>query len=191
MQVPDVLAGARRTGASRLPPSAHPAGGSHGLRPQRHLSTIRADALLASSPANAPLSSRGLGRRPLMPETRVRIPVAVLRKPPRHRGFSRFGGCSRCGDLTGEPLAVASEALLPGDRLVFRCGARVRLDGRRLAVWPAARTGGATRPRRTSSRRALVRSCTRWREQPAGQYRQSRPASSEGCSGRRAAPRDR
>src|SRR5580692_12016205 len=30
-------------------------------------------------PANrAPLSSRGLGRRPLMAETRVRIPVAVL-----------------------------------------------------------------------------------------------------------------
>ncbi len=27
----------------------------------------------------APLSSRGLGRRPLMAETRVRIPVAVLR----------------------------------------------------------------------------------------------------------------
>ena len=29
----------------------------------------------------APLSSRGLGRRPLMAETRVRIPVAVLLKP--------------------------------------------------------------------------------------------------------------
>ena len=30
----------------------------------------------------APLSSRGLGRRPLMAETRVRIPVAVLDLAP-------------------------------------------------------------------------------------------------------------
>jgi hypothetical protein len=29
-----------------------------------------------------PLSSRGLGRRPLMAETRVRIPVAVLLRKP-------------------------------------------------------------------------------------------------------------
>src|SRR5262249_44416484 len=29
-----------------------------------------------------PLSSRGLGRRPLMAETRVRIPVAVLSRAP-------------------------------------------------------------------------------------------------------------
>src|ERR1700751_662098 len=36
----------------------------------------------------APLSSRGLGRRPLMAETRVRIPVAVL-------PTSREGGSSR------------------------------------------------------------------------------------------------
>jgi integrase len=35
---------------------------------------------LLSSPAYPPLSSRGLGRRILSPETRVRIPVAVLRK---------------------------------------------------------------------------------------------------------------
>ena len=32
------------------------------------------------SPASPPLSSRGLGRRPLTAETRVRIPVAVLLK---------------------------------------------------------------------------------------------------------------
>jgi hypothetical protein len=35
---------------------------------------------LLSSPAYPPLSSRGLGRRILSPETRVRIPVAVLRR---------------------------------------------------------------------------------------------------------------
>jgi hypothetical protein len=34
---------------------------------------------LLSSPAYPPLSSRGLGRRILSPETRVRIPVAVLK----------------------------------------------------------------------------------------------------------------
>ena len=35
----------------------------------------------------APLSSRGLGRRPLTAETGVRIPVAVLRKPSKSEGF--------------------------------------------------------------------------------------------------------
>src|ERR1700693_5799636 len=41
------------------------------------------------SPAS-PLSSRGLGRRPLTAETRVRIPVAVLQEAPTCRGFRRF-----------------------------------------------------------------------------------------------------
>src|SRR4051812_42096913 len=58
---------------------------------RRSLATLR--------PANSPLSSRGLGRRPLTAETGVRIPVAVLdallidlqkcpqvdREPPKHR----------------------------------------------------------------------------------------------------------
>ena len=51
----------------------------------------------------APLSSRGLGRRPLMAETRVRIPVAVL-DSPRIYGAFRVSGVlterlteSRCG----------------------------------------------------------------------------------------------
>ena len=39
-----------------------------------------------------PLSSRGLGRRPLTAVTRVRIPVAVLRKRPTRRAFCRFRG---------------------------------------------------------------------------------------------------
>ena len=58
-------------------------------------------ALLASGASIAPLSSRGLGRRPLMAETRVRIPVAVLPKPPRTRGFSRFQGRRRNGYRNG------------------------------------------------------------------------------------------
>jgi hypothetical protein len=49
--------------------------------------TTRVRALLASGPTDlAPLSSRGLGRRPLMAETRVRIPVAVLAPATCPRG---------------------------------------------------------------------------------------------------------
>ena len=43
--------------------------------------------LLASSPT-PPLSSRGLGRRPLTAETGVRIPVAVLQETPQIAGLS-------------------------------------------------------------------------------------------------------
>ena len=48
-------------------------------------------ALLASGRRFAPLSSRGLGRRPLMPETRVRIPVAVLLSPCVYGALRVFG----------------------------------------------------------------------------------------------------
>ena len=44
--------------------------------------------------APAPLSSRGLGRRPLTAETGVRIPVAVLLKTLLLAGFSRHSGKS-------------------------------------------------------------------------------------------------
>jgi hypothetical protein len=40
---------------------------------------------------HAPLSSRGLGRRPLMAETRVRIPVAVLATPRVYGAFRVLG----------------------------------------------------------------------------------------------------
>lgn len=43
-----------------------------------------------SSNTLLPLSSRGLGRRPLTAETGVRIPVAVLTKAPEIRGLSSF-----------------------------------------------------------------------------------------------------
>jgi hypothetical protein len=73
-------------------------------------------ALLASASVDhAPLSSRGLGRRPLMAETRVRIPVAVLGalravslpschqagRPERAHGGGR-GGSSRNDRGAGE-----------------------------------------------------------------------------------------
>ena len=47
------------------------------------------EALVASR--YPPLSSRGLGRRPLMAETRVRIPVAVLTDALHIAGFWVFG----------------------------------------------------------------------------------------------------
>ena len=56
---------------------------------------------------SSPLSSRGLGRRPLTAETRVRIPVAVLQNPRAFGGFCVLGvvrhslrhSRDRCGRL--------------------------------------------------------------------------------------------
>src|ERR1035441_3704940 len=61
--------------------------------------------------AGAPLSSRGLGRRPLMAETRVRIPVAVLPKGPDHAGlFSGRGQANqRARTLVGRSEEHTSE----------------------------------------------------------------------------------
>jgi hypothetical protein len=68
---------------ARLPIPPHPrVGRSEDIAPSAFASLGRV--------AYAPLSSRGLGRRPLMAETRVRIPVAVLRKPPEHRAVFAF-----------------------------------------------------------------------------------------------------
>jgi hypothetical protein len=70
----------------------------HGGQPQAPQAVLRRRRSLAGAPGTgsgcfasldrancAPLSSRGLGRRPLMAETRVRIPVAVLGCSPRCR----------------------------------------------------------------------------------------------------------
>jgi hypothetical protein len=65
---------------------------------------------------SAPLSSRGLGRRPLTAETGVRIPVAVLRKPCKSQGFRHSGGgADQCADQSSGPRA-------PAIRDSFRCG---------------------------------------------------------------------
>src|SRR5690349_16172904 len=70
-----------------------PSSGGGGRTPVevRVLSAALPD-LVASlrSRCSLPLSSRGLGRRPLTAETGVRIPVAVLQKALRLRGFRRF-----------------------------------------------------------------------------------------------------
>ena len=73
---------------ARLPIPPHPRGEQRryrtgptavGSRRASFTAGSRSRALLASDRShNLPLSSRGLGRRPLMAETRVRIPVAVL-----------------------------------------------------------------------------------------------------------------
>ena len=65
-------------------------------------------ALLASTRHCAPLSSRGLGRRPLMAETRVRIPVAVLDQRPRLSGAFSCPG-SRWARLDDGAFRAAHE----------------------------------------------------------------------------------
>ena len=62
------------------------------LRARRREPKSARIALLASGGHCAPLSSRGLGRRPLMAETRVRIPVAVLELAPENYGRFRRSG---------------------------------------------------------------------------------------------------
>ena len=53
----------------------------------------------------APLSSRGLGRRPLTAETGVRIPVAVLGKPSKSEGFL-VSGALRDTVRDGQPARL-------------------------------------------------------------------------------------
>ena len=55
---------------------------------------------VAKIAANLPLSSRGLGRRILSPETGVRIPVAVPQKPASQAGFVVREASA--GQLTGQ-----------------------------------------------------------------------------------------
>src|ERR1700730_2030490 len=102
---------------SELPNIAHRRGAriqrSGGGRP---VAWLPAEKALCPAPARfaslgrvdcAPLSSRGLGRRPLMAETRVRIPVAVL-LAPRVDGAFRVPGAmmarlmARLDDESGE-----------------------------------------------------------------------------------------
>jgi len=94
--------------------------------------------------APAPLSSRGLGRRPLTAETRVRIPVAVLRKPRNHGAFVVLG--DTLGDSARQPpwaSAPASRAVGqpsgPHKRPVQWPGGLRFCDGRTPAgsAWPS------------------------------------------------------
>ncbi len=85
-----ISAGAlRMTNEHRAPPGPHRAGGTPAI-----LVASRESRRLAMPPAGGspPLSSRGLGRRPLTAETRVRIPVAVLTKALLSEAFSVLCG---------------------------------------------------------------------------------------------------
>ena len=67
-----------------------------------------------------PLSSRGLGRRPLTAETGVRIPVAVPHEAPQSRGFRRFKGAlwDGCGTVRAAlRRSTSGERLSTGLRL--------------------------------------------------------------------------
>jgi hypothetical protein len=64
-----------------------------------------------------PLSSRGLGRRPLTAETGVRIPVAVLQRPRDRGAFSR--SAEPLGDSDDDAPGATQEAE-PVDVLVLR-----------------------------------------------------------------------
>src|SRR5439155_26036467 len=71
----------------------------------------RRRALLASGRRFAPLSSRGLGRRALMPETRVRIPVAVLISPRVYGAFRVLTGSERRSERQSGTRGVCSPAM--------------------------------------------------------------------------------
>jgi hypothetical protein len=93
--------GAPPGGAGRTAPAAQAAprrrrgllrGGATGVT-VRPLDASRVSFASLGSADFAPLSSRGLGRRPLMAETRVRIPVAVSNAPRVFGAFRVSGGC--------------------------------------------------------------------------------------------------
>src|SRR4051812_48584960 len=65
---------------------------------RRSLATLR--------PANSPLSSRGLGRRPLTAETGVRIPVAVLPTPRERGAFCVLRPSEHLGQAGRGPLGA-------------------------------------------------------------------------------------
>ncbi len=77
-----------------------------------------------------PLSSRGLGRRPLTAETRVRIPVAVLRSPRVHGGFRVFRGVRH----SRIPRPVWRLILARRRLVAVVCGRRRFWDQRELRV---------------------------------------------------------
>jgi hypothetical protein len=163
---------------------ARGAGGTGAGRPPRGpgapwIGSARFASLVAAS--RAPLSSRGLGRRPLMAETRVRIPVAVLRKAPRSRGFRRSRGLPRVGSrASSEPRRPSR----PTRAVVVRAALVVEQRATRRKRPPAPRgasrgarawAGGDRRLCRAPALQAgpLIRSA---QEQEAPRGRETAPA---------------
>src|ERR1039458_9883836 len=96
-------------------------------------------ALLASSRIDrAPLSSRGLGRRPLMAETRVRIPVAVLVWPRVYGAFAVLGA-ARARIRASSAGQERTGWRIPATRATSRSGGTIRRKKKR-------RTNGSGKP---------------------------------------------
>ena len=74
--------------------------------PRASVRGVQALATLAHEFGPVPLSSRGLGRRPLTAETGVRIPVAVLTEASHSRGFRRLGSRRRSRPCVSDNHAV-------------------------------------------------------------------------------------
>ena len=85
------LADARASGAREL----YARGGSSPLSRILRGSLLGPRSATLADESSLPLSSRGLGRRPLTAETGVRIPVAVPLRPAHEAGFVVLVDCAR------------------------------------------------------------------------------------------------
>jgi hypothetical protein len=77
-----------------------------------------------------PLSSRGLGRRPLTAETGVRIPVAVLRSPRTEGGFGVSGPAARNRARKSAVHTTSGEHARRVQSPAVEVGAGAAVDGR-------------------------------------------------------------
>jgi hypothetical protein len=166
------------------------------------------DPRMGPGSGRAPLSSRGLGRRPLMAETRVRIPVAVLPEPRQSLRFLSFWDRIRAGNKLLRTLQHAShsparaaiveaEVRLPAHVAFETISALSRMPkGRRVGPAVVLEALERRRPPRCSpssgrgwrARRCPVRRTDRRnRCQPRRRDSERRPASTPNlsCDGRR------
>ena len=96
-------------------------------------------------PGYVPRSSRGLGRWPLTPVTRVRIPYAVPRTAPARAGAVRVSRSRRCFPATGRPSPRSTPRASPR--------AMRRSRPRCLPTRPGMPRASRSPPRRTRERR--------------------------------------
>src|SRR5205823_9786940 len=109
--------------------------------------------LVPSIAAHAPLSSRGLGRRPLTAETRVRIPVAVLTEPPLWTGSRRDVVLRNRTAACGQTRLLADASVYSGQWGYWAAMSQENVEisrtpRRRRGRPPWRLSGGADRPAR-------------------------------------------
>jgi hypothetical protein len=117
-----------------------------------------------------PLSSRGLGRRPLTAETGVRIPVAVPLRPARRGGFRRSSGLRRIGDSLRRKIDAGIArtrfgVVVLSHAFFAKNWSQYELDGlvvREMIGGKQIIRRSGTTSRRTRSSLAARRSRTRW-----------------------------